>query len=184
MIHAQIIYVVTDPWGSIAEWVAGIGTLAAVSVSLYVVLGDRRKQARSEADSLGTWSKVDNSSYTIGKQSKTSKFWVETNFYNAGGRPVPYVSLSWWDGARWNREMGMASGKHSEPYTISPGEDGLVQAPVDRNVPLNWENYFITFTDGSGATWFRSPENNRYLSARTMKRLAKHGPKPLKKTKP
>lgn len=180
----HVVYVVTDPWGSLAEWVAGIGTLAAVSVSLYVVLGDRIKQKRSEADTFSTWSKVGHRVLKPLNEPEITEFWVETNFYNAGGRPVPYVSLSWWDGTGWSRQIGMANGGGVEPDVISPGERGFVRAPVDGGKPLNWNAYFITFTDGSGSNWYRSPKDNGYLSKRTMNRLTKRGPRSYKAGRP
>ena len=182
MLLSQTFYVVTDPWGSVAEWVAGIGTFAAVSVSLYVVLGDRLKQKRSEADSFSTWSRVGHTTYSKGNEPQVSRWWIETNFYNAGGRPVPYISLSWWNGESWKRFMGTTQGM--DPYIITPGAGGIVEAPMEGDVPLNWNCYFITMKDSSGATWYRSPQNNQYIAPRKMKRLEKRGPKPLRKTEP
>jgi len=181
MLHLQTIYVITDPWGSIAEWVAGIGTVGTLIVTLAIVLGDRRKQTRSEADSFTTWSELSQSRSGRSREEMTTKWYVNTTFYNAGGRPIPYAALSWWDGDRWNRSM--ATVNMTSSYVFATGDSGSAQSPMNPRKPLDWNEFFITFRDGSNRTWYRTPFDNAYISPRKVKRLFKHGPKPIKKVK-
>lgn len=138
-------------WGSVADWVAAIGTSLALLLTLAVVLGDRRAHRRQLADRVGVWLRL------IATGSKSAPMDAEIVLHNGSSLPVPVAWVYVATDETW-RTRAISS-------DIPIGERVCCRWALDADVDLGKLRVLVEFTDGNGRTWTRDARRGTYVSA-------------------
>jgi hypothetical protein len=152
-------------WGSVADWISGVGTAGALVLAFIIILRDRLKDDRRLADAFITWM-----TFAMTRAVKGKADWTVTiRGYNAGSTPV--VGTMIWNLSEapniYRQTMKIQKGDMS----ISPGETVVSEIGLDHDPRGN--RFLIRFVDSSGRIWLRDIDTGKYLSKRQEKRLQK-----------
>lgn len=97
----------TDPWGTIPQWISGVGGSASLLLALYILLRDRRKESAAQAALVACWC-VTNRTYffdDVGDAAHKATDRVvmispgiglhqmDVHLHNASDRPIHRVDL-------------------------------------------------------------------------------------------
>jgi hypothetical protein len=158
-------------WGSVADWVSGIGSLTASVVALYVALDSKRIKLRGYAGTR-----------LIVGQGRPSREILAVSATNVSQRPTVISNISFtfsvW---RWRRQ-GIVTffesvDTHGIPKTLVDGETGSWHVPLNgesvwlselaRKFPVTrfdvWTWRFLVHTSNGGTTTFRAEKRLRTM---------------------
>ncbi len=156
-------WIPTINWGSAADWVAGIGTVGALFLGLSILNGDRRRQKHELADAFSTWWEVVVEG-TSDDNGITNTHELRVRAYNAGLMPVQgaAVSRSSNSGEDGIFHVFLKETGVDEIELIAPGErtDRVISFGKTPDV----KDFYVTFTDGRGRTWFRELGSSKYVT--------------------
>ncbi|MCJ1694646.1 hypothetical protein MT349_02530 [Rathayibacter caricis] len=156
-------------WGSVADWFAAVGTVAAFGLGLLILWRDRMKEERKFADQFMTWfgttgivAKPD----ANGKRPST----VVVQVHNTGHVTIPIALLD--SIHRTEPHMLYQLGEGDESHVVEPGMKHLRQFKFADTINRN--EFFVFIKDGTGKVWLRQIETGRYISQAGLKRLQKN----------
>ena len=156
----------SQSWGSVPDWFAAVGTVGALFLGLAILLMDRRRARRVDADAFSTW--------YVQRVASHDEWGMEygliVNAHNAGSKPVPVAVVE--------------SPRHEPGYTYEFLNGNESIEPIDPNVsvrrvidykdePPRWEHLIVRFSDSSGHVRQRQLITNRYISQRRYLRMMK-----------
>jgi hypothetical protein len=141
-----------DRIGDIPTWIAGIGTVAAVIVALWLAIRDSRRRdaerRRAQAEKVGAWFRkfdpsVFRQRFRLGNASEQSAYRVVVSS-EAIGKPS------------WNFRRADPSAFRALIGVLPPGGiDGEIDLPPAGGVDVIWA-LEVAFRDAAGRCWVRS----------------------------
>lgn len=156
----------TVNWGSAPDWFAAIGTVGTLAATIGIVVADRRRSRRADADAFSTW--------YIHRLRKLPKRKFEevtllVSAHNGGSRPVPVAVVK----SPPNKPDYMDEFIQEEQKAITPIEVGQT---ISVEIPLpsgntDRDDILVVFVDGRGKMWFRRLMSGRYVSKRKAARI-------------
>lgn len=144
-------------WGSVPDWLAAVGTLAAFAVALRLLAkelaarreyeGDRR---RAQARLISTWD-----TFPEPDPHDSSVYWFYVVVKNASEEPVYRVSVVMEEPGSIFAETTGSPNARMEFFTVAPGESDRLgfRMPEHRSGRLT-----LSFTDAAGRRWERYPD--------------------------
>jgi hypothetical protein len=144
-------------WGSVADWVAAVGTVGTLMLALTLFARERLLTRRKDADAFVTWL-----SWATEKTEDGDRYLTTLNSYNAGSLPIVRAAVLVRDNPHL-RNLRAIPLVGETGWDIIPPEASVSRKFVGRaaqtNVPV-----FIVITDSSGSYWVRHLQSNRYVS--------------------
>lgn len=156
-------------WGSVADWFAAVGTVAAFGLGLLILWRDRKKEERRFADQFVTWfgaTKIPTKADANGRRRAT----VEVHVHNTGQVTIPIAALDTIHRKLPHQLHQLGVG--DEPHIVEPGDKHAKEFKF-ADMP-NMHEFFVFMKDGNGKVWFRQIETGRYISQAGFKRLQKN----------
>lgn len=156
----------TIDWGTAPDWFAAIGTVGTLAITIAIVLADRLRTRRADADAFSTW-------YVHRFRSLPKHDLQEVTLivsaHNGGSRPIPVALVR----SPKNKPDYMDEFLQSEEDAIRPIQVGET---VSIDIPLSSGNtdrddIIVVFLDGRGKSWFRRLVSGRYVSKRRAARI-------------
>ncbi len=138
-------------WGTVPDWVTGLLTAATLFLAVMILLGDRRRAKRAEADAFSTWP-VFMGTHAV---PDLPDYAVELHAYNAGDKPILYTMVMVRPGSPQHALQTMST-KPIPPQTEVVSKIGFDNIWYDS--PL-----LIQFRDARGQTWLRDVNTNKYI---------------------
>jgi hypothetical protein len=135
-------------WGTVPDWVGGIGTTGALLLGFYILLRDRRKEDRTQAARI-----------IIRAVSTTQGTGRMVRILNKSDRPIFFPSMQYGSG-RWRRDpFGYISFRAASDTgdartfvsTLEPDHEAW--AEVIRRVDPRKEWFDAVFQDAAGKDW-------------------------------
>ncbi len=132
-------------WGDVPTWIASIGTLAAISIALWQILGDRRRaaeqQRRAQAELISAW--------YAGADHDHSRLVIR----NASDQPIYEAVVVLVINGRSGRE---APPEYRRILLVVPPGTYRIQAPIGWRGMGATPGAEVAFTDRTGeAYWVR-----------------------------
>lgn len=150
--------------GSIADWVGAIGTAGALFVTIGIVLGDRRRSRRVQAEAVTVWS-----SQRESWAGSSSKRYLEVSVFNGSSAPLVHVYVFSHLPGGERIEEHLAYDAHG----VAP-----VEAGATRSASIRVEHYvnesmvFLFFTERGGQRWARRLKDGELMPAVRARHLA------------
>jgi hypothetical protein len=151
--------------GSVADWVAAVGTVGALLATIFIVFDNERRARRSQADGISVWSTQRVSSSAPGRSLR----FLDVYIYNGSSHPLPTATVySRVPGRDYIEEILSSSAAKIEP--IQPGASLLKEIPVLHYVDV--DRVFVFFTSRDGQRWARRLSDSRLSTGVRARRLA------------
>ncbi|MDW4572623.1 hypothetical protein R8Z57_07515 [Microbacterium sp. M3] len=143
-------------WGSVAEWVAAIGTVGALLLGIGLFARERAIGRRKSVDDLVTWL----SWREVPDREQGVRLETTVHICNRGSRAV-YAPLLFYPDARggYGSEIVSADGR---PTMLAPGVE---TQHVVQGVPRNTIARYVMMTSDEGRVWIRKVDEHRYANA-------------------
>lgn len=143
-------------WGSVADWVAAIGTVGALLLGIGLFARERAISRRKSVDDLVTWL----SWREVPDRDKGARLETTVHVCNRGARAV-YAPLLFYPDARggYGSEIISTDGR---PAMLAPGAE--VQHVVQGS-PRNTIARYVLMTSDEGRVWIRKVDEHRYANA-------------------
>ncbi|WP_396655555.1 hypothetical protein [Microbacterium sp.] len=143
-------------WGSVAEWVAAIGTVGALLLGIGLFARERSIGRRKSVDDLITWL----SWRDVPDREQGVRLETTVHVCNRGSRAV-YAPLLFYPDARggYGSEIISANGR---PAMLAPGTE---TQHVVQGVPRNAIARYVMMTSDEGRVWIRKVDEHRYVNA-------------------
>ncbi|NQX03692.1 hypothetical protein HQQ82_02645 [Rathayibacter sp. VKM Ac-2856] len=153
--------------GSVADWVSGIGTLAAVFVALFLYWREQKDKKNKYIDNIVIGSDVTEAG------PDDDLFSVQVRLVNTGGGVIPYAAVLGEPGIEGNKILRLYVKKPSSSPNrsvlgyywdpiIQPGTESQVTYEYPVGTPVG--EYLLVLQDAAGTTWFREVRRKKYIS--------------------
>lgn len=177
-------------WGSVADWMAGIGTVAAFGIAAGALVRDHRLRQRSFADNVSVWI-LRRETRSEGGRGAVTQIIVTAHVFNGNTSPIPYGSfLATPDrysisnvpfGAKRSKKTGVKISREA-PRGLAAGKGFDISWTYDKlaaDAP-----FIVRFQDNSGQIWFKSISSGKYVSEGEAKERFPRGFAAVIPTKP
>ena len=125
--------------GSLADWVAGVGTAGALLLGFSILLRDRQKEERAEASQVSVW--------FINQRDGTTQVHVS----NGAKRPIVYVHL-WLPVVSDDGRYDMGKFLLMSPV-VQPDEHATYTTTFLEFNKNNRYTCYVSFRDSNGSSW-------------------------------
>lgn len=148
-------------WGTAPDWVAAIGTVGTLAIALGILLMDRRKRVRNQADRFATWTMTTYAKHGSGEEAWT----LDVYAYNGSDAPIPVAVVRSKSSQKPNfikplAERDQPSGPPK--WIVNAQEQVHVSIPLEVNPKTL--SIVIDFVDSQGNQWHRHLNTNKYMS--------------------
>lgn len=157
-------------WGSVADWVSGLGTLAAVLFALFLYQREKRDKRYKYADNFVTRREIRPPLHDEDTRS------VFISLVNTGTAPIPFAFVIGAEDVAGNVHLQLfsfvpsPSGRNAfgssgtwQP-TVPPGARVVATFTYPRDVEIG--EYLVVMQDAAGASWYREVVANRFISGK------------------
>lgn len=161
-------------WGTVPDWVAAIGTVGTLAIALAILLADRRKESRRQADGFVTWYTITSHHGNMKKRSWT----LDVFAHNATDSPIPVGAIRSRASVEPNfiKPLSETEEVGKPPrWDIHPGQQTITSIPLDSD-PRSLQ-IVVDFRDSHGVTWHRDLFSGKYMSERKFTRFRQLGKK-------
>ncbi|MWV58216.1 hypothetical protein [Rathayibacter sp. VKM Ac-2754] len=166
-------------WGSVADWVSGVGTLAAFGLGLKLLFDDRTRSRRRPADAFASWTQINITRHLTNIGVLEWKLTV--NVHNSGTEPIIWASVAGPEDISETSYIPVHARRdsHQNPYTVR-GEDGPILKDSSRSVELIYKEehelseFFLEFADSHGVHWVRHLDTLKYMPERVHRKTHRH----------
>jgi hypothetical protein len=134
-------------WGTVPDWLSGIGTTGALAATLYIVLGDRRETAARQARQVQVFTVP---SYNVPERRFDA---MEIRFRNGSSAAISRAMIGVQPLTGSRKERGGIKVHHDAEWQVV--EPGVTHAKRIEFGAKNFEDLdlFLTFRDVEGRSW-------------------------------
>lgn len=153
-------------WGSVADWVSGVGTTAAVVVALSLNWREQKNRRQQHARNLAF-------SLTLEEPlNRGGHYAVTGRLVNAGSAPVVHAFLVGPPDVQGRASMQMFVLEEPPNFSAVINTGRTAQAAFAYTSEPDLNSFVVIVQDAAGMTWCRDVSANRYI---TMKKaIARH----------
>lgn len=143
-------------WGSVAEWVAAIGTVGALLLGIGLFARERAITRRKSVDDLITWL----SWREVPDRAQGVRLETTVHLCNRGSRPV-HAPLLFYPDMRGGYGSEIIS-DDGRPAMLAPGAE---VRHVVQGSPRNTIARYVLMTSDECRVWIRKVDEHRYVNA-------------------
>ncbi|MFI2765808.1 hypothetical protein ACH5A3_44730 [Streptomyces echinatus] len=126
-------------WGTVPAWASAVLTSGTLALGFYILLRDRKKEEREEANRVIFWLEY------------PPKGHMTATVLNTAERPISNVEVLLGLAGRRPRRVSIQR-------VVRPEEE--VSVSLGPDVPLHGEPWYFRFTDSDGRRWIRDVKSN------------------------
>jgi hypothetical protein len=151
--------------GTVADWVAAVGTAGALIATTFIILDNGRRSRRAQAEAVSVWFTQRFSINSSGQDSRT----LDVHLFNGSSSPIPAATIySRIEGRDYIQESMSPSAEDLE--AIQPGTSLRHEIPVVHHVDV--DRVFVFFIARDGQRWARRLGDGRLFKGIYARRLA------------
>ncbi|MEA9985655.1 hypothetical protein [Subtercola sp. RTI3] len=153
-------------WGSVADWFAAVGAVAAFALAVYLYWRGQRDKRRATGDEFSSRMFVQNGP------------WLETHAFvvvnNAGEHPIYLASIRSKPGAETSVDQSFTQARElteqlrSDHGVINPKQRLIEDIPLSSRVTD--PQLYLVFSDSFSKSWARDLTTGKYISSRKIRR--------------
>jgi hypothetical protein len=152
--------------GSVADWVAAVGTAGALLATLHIILGDKKRAESADAAAVSVWW---TQRYVDHADRDASRF-INVHVFKGSSAPLPTVTIySRVSDRDYIEEVVSSAGANLA--AIEPGIKAIREIPVMHYVDTN--RVFVFFMTRDGQRWARRLGDGRLMPGIQASHLAR-----------
>lgn len=146
-------------WGTVADWFAALGTVAAVAVAIFLVIRESTHTKRGQAEQV-----------TVRIVDAVTSHAVDIT--NRSTEHFPYVEVYWRKTGERGRPKSTATFPETEGEDLNPGEHVLLFEEMPKGIEYTG-TVLAVMCDARGRIWYRDVTRDKYISARRSRQFTR-----------